>query len=99
MGEQQFQTYTIAVDNAADYHIGGEVELETQQSNGFWAVFYGYVFPLVLMLAALILSLWLTQNEIYSGIISIIILIPYYFLLFLMRKYLKTKFVFRITKK
>ena len=55
--------------------------------------------PLLLMLGSLITTYLLTGNETSAGIYSIIILIPYYFVLFWLKKYFVRKFHFRISRR
>lgn len=86
----------INVDNPQDYSIGSKIIVTLDQNYGFYALFLGYILPLILVLAVLFVSLFLGSDEIESGIYSIIILIPYYFGLSLSRKYLRKKFLFKI---
>ncbi|MDX9882893.1 MAG: SoxR reducing system RseC family protein [Prolixibacteraceae bacterium] len=78
------------------YHVGQQVVVIGRSSQGFKALFYGYVFPFVLVITTLFTSTSITGNEGVSGILSLSILVPYYFGLFLFRNKLKKAFEFEI---
>lgn len=90
---------TVETPDAASYNIGEKVNIAMSAAYGFKAVFYGYLLPLLLMLGSLITTYLLTGNETSAGIYSIIILIPYYFVLFWLKKYFVRKFHFRISRR
>lgn len=72
-----------------NYKVGDEVTVLFKQTKGFTALFWGYLLPFFLVLATLIVSLELTADELKSGLLSLIILIPYYITLYLFRHSLK----------
>lgn len=76
-----------------------EVMITIDAAQGFKAVWYGYVLPLILVLITLGSALFAEVSEQLSGIFSIIILIPYYLWLFLNRKKLNCQFRFTISEK
>ena len=78
------------------YQIGQEVTVLFKESNGFKALFFGYILPLVVLLSTLIVSLIVSENEALSGILSLLILIPYYTTLYFFRAHLKKIFNFEI---
>ncbi|HBL75259.1 MAG: hypothetical protein A2W90_22205 [Bacteroidetes bacterium GWF2_42_66] len=78
------------------FHVGQQVTVFGRSSQGFKAVFYGYVFPFVIVFITLFASNSITGNEGLSGILSLAILVPYYFILFLFRNKLKKVFEFEI---
>jgi len=80
------------------YHIGEQVEVLLHQRQGFKAVAFGYVFPLIVVLVVLVLSISLTRREGLSALLSLGILIPYYLLLWLFRKKISRSIVFRLKK-
>lgn len=98
MKEKQKQIFSISVQNPSRYQTGDSVLISLNPRLGWLAVLFCYVLPLTLCLLTLILSQIFTKNEIFSGISAIIILIPYYFFLFLGKKYFKKKFTFKITE-
>ncbi len=81
------------------FATGEEVIIMLEATSGFWAVFLGYVLPLMLMLATMIIVYLAGAGEIKSSISAIIILIPYYFWLFLNKKKIAAKFKFTISPK
>lgn len=79
-----------------NFAVGDKVEVLMEKAQGTKAVMLGYVIPFLIVLATLIVSLGLIDNEGIAGLISIGILIPYYLILYLNRERLKTAFRFRI---
>lgn len=98
MGDAQEKIFAIPDENAEKFKIGEKVRLAISAQNGFLAVWYGYILPLILMISVLFGVNLFTDNEIISGISAIIILIPYYFILFLGRKLFNKKFTFTIIR-
>ena len=86
-------------ENEQQLVVGEEVNIVINIKQGFKAVVFSYVIPLILLLLTLIISLLLGYNDFISGISSIIILIPYYFGVFLCRNKIKSDFEFKISKK
>lgn len=78
------------------YEIGDKVTIMIDQSVGTWAVLLGYVFPLILVVAALIILTSIMEDQGNAGLISIGLLIPYYTGLYLSRKYTANKFEFKL---
>ena len=78
------------------FQVGQSVEIVGKTAQGFKALFYGYVFPFILIMIVLISLTSLQINEGLSGIISLSILIPYYFILFLTRNKIRKSFEFEI---
>ncbi|MBN1819127.1 MAG: SoxR reducing system RseC family protein [Prolixibacteraceae bacterium] len=78
------------------YSPGDEVNILFKNSNGFKALFFGYLLPFLILLATLITLTSLTEKEGVSGLISLGILIPYYITLYFFRDHLKKIFKFEI---
>ena len=76
--------------------VGEQVTLTMRKSLGTLAVMLGYVVPFLLLMAVLILVLLITDNEGAAGLAGILILIPYYWLLYIFRDKLKSTFSFMI---
>lgn len=93
------KTIEIAVDNPQVYHVGEKITVTLAENFGFFALFYGYILPLIFVLFVLFGSLAFGSSEIRSGIYAIIVLIPYYFGLSLAKKYFQRKFQFKIAEK
>jgi len=78
------------------YKLGQQVTILFKESKGFTALFYGYVLPFLLMLATLIISGLVTDNELFSGLLSLAILVPYYITLYIFRHLFKKVFNFEV---
>jgi sigma-E factor negative regulatory protein RseC len=80
----------------SNYSVGDAVDVVMEKSLGPKAVLLGYVVPFLLLFTTLIISLNLLNNEGLAGLISVLIVVPYYLLLYAFRNRLKKTFVFRI---
>ena len=100
-GLMNSQDKIVEVETNANqqFATGEEVIIMLEATSGFLAVFLGYILPLILMLATMIIVYLAGAGEIKSGISAIIILIPYYFWLFLNKKKIAAKFRFTISQK
>lgn len=76
------------------YEIGQHVTVVLKESSGIRAVFYGYLFPFLVLVATLVAALSLTGDEILSGLVALVMLIPYYGVLYLFRHKLNNRFRF-----
>lgn len=81
-----------------DFQVGENVNIFLAPSQGFEAVLIGYVYPFIIVLITLVILSSLGIRELYSGIYSLSVLLPYYMLIFLIRKKLHRKFEFIIRK-
>lgn len=88
----------IEVKNTAqNEHKQGEAVLVTMSPKmGVKAVLWGYFVPFFIMLATLIIAVKATDNEGFSGLLAIAVLLPYYVVLYLLRKNLQSVFEFKI---
>ena len=80
------------------FKIGEKVRLSYQKSLGFKALFLGYLFPFLLVLGTLIISMAVTGDEPLSGLLSLAILVPYYFSLTFFRDKLNKTFTFTLVR-
>ncbi|MCK5856800.1 MAG: SoxR reducing system RseC family protein [Bacteroidales bacterium] len=78
------------------FKIGDRVVVALNQNQGFTAVFIGYLLPFLILLITLITILSFTDNQGIAGLISLAMLIPYYFMVFLFRKSIRNRFSFQI---
>ncbi|MFW6094905.1 MAG: SoxR reducing system RseC family protein, partial [Bacteroidota bacterium] len=81
-----------------NYNIGEQVNIVLQQSLGFKALLYGYVYPFFLLLITLIILSFIFKNELIVGIGALSVLIPYYILLYFYKDRLQKVFSFKIQK-
>ena len=85
------------IDTAASsYRVGEKVMVIGETSMGMMAVVLAFIIPFVLLIFSLFLFMTLMENELYSALLSLAILIPYYFILWLNKTRLKQKFSFTI---
>jgi sigma-E factor negative regulatory protein RseC len=78
------------------YTIGQEVKVVLKQSLGFKAMFLGYMLPFMVVLTTLLILISLDFSEGLSGLISLFILVPYYFTLYFFRDSISKHFTFDI---
>ncbi len=88
----------VYVNNPSDYKIGEQVRVYFSQSLGFRALFLGYVLPFLIMMFTLITATAITGKEGLSGLLSVGILAPYYFILYLTRSNHTKTFSFSVKK-
>ncbi len=99
MHEVSQRKITIPIQSAKEYKQGDDVYVAIALEDGFRAMFYAYILPLILVLLTLCLCLIGEMSEFISGICSIIVLIPYYFGVFLKKNFFAKKLHFRIVDK
>ena len=95
--ETQDKTVEVNIHNTI-FTTGEHVNVILKKSEGYKALFYGYVFPLIILLITLILTQSIFERELIAGLFSIGILIPYYFILYLLKDKLKQSFHFVLQK-
>ena len=84
------------IDTAASsYQVGEKVMVVGETSMGMMAVVLAFVLPFVLLIFSLFLLMWI-ENELYAALLSLAVLIPYYFVLWLNKTRLKQQFSFTI---
>ncbi|WP_195407819.1 SoxR reducing system RseC family protein [Bacteroides congonensis] len=81
---------------AASYQVGERVMVVGETSMGMMAVVLAFIIPFVLLIFSLFLFMSLIGNELYAALLSLAILVPYYFILWLNKTRLKQKFSFTI---
>jgi len=79
-----------------NYKTGEKVNVAMESSLGTKAVMIGYVIPFLIVLISLIILTIITNNEGFAGLISLALLIPYYFSVYFHRDKLKKTFTFKI---
>jgi len=79
------------------FQLNETVSVQLKRQLGFQAVFWAYVFPFILVISTLIVcSVFLP--EWLAGILGILILVPYYFGLYMLRNTFKKNFQISIIK-
>lgn len=79
-----------------DYQLGQAVTIVGKTSQGFKALFLGYLLPFILVITTLITTTTLSISETKSGLLSLAVLIPYYGALYVFRNKIKKSFEFEI---
>ena len=82
--------------SAYKYKTGDEVIVVLDESLGYTALILGYLLPFLILMLVLITLMSLFENELLAGLVSLVILFPYYLILLLNKKRLRKKFEFRI---
>ena len=80
------------------YTSGELVRIIMKRSLGMRAAFFAYIFPFILVLGLLIVLTSLKISELFAGLSSIILLVPYFLGLHLFRERLKRTFTFTLQK-
>ncbi|HRX11943.1 MAG TPA: SoxR reducing system RseC family protein, partial [Draconibacterium sp.] len=92
-----FQDKEIEISNfSGTYSPGQQVNIVFKETQGFTALFYGYVLPFILVLTTLIIAVSVFDNELTGGLLALAILIPYYISIYFFRHLLKNVFKFEI---
>lgn len=78
------------------FTIGDKVHVIGKFNSGLKAVLFAYVIPFVLILTTLIITSEFTSNNLFAGILSLGITIPYYGILYLNKKKFEREFSFTI---
>jgi sigma-E factor negative regulatory protein RseC len=86
----------ISIPGNYNLRPGDPVIVSMKQSMGYFALLLGYILPLFLVFFLLVLLLSLSVNELLSGLLSIVILIPYYVLLIAFRNRINKKISFTL---
>ncbi|HOI88187.1 MAG TPA: SoxR reducing system RseC family protein [Lentimicrobium sp.] len=82
--------------DAGEVKPGQVVTVNMAASAGNRALFFGYILPFIAVFLTLLIFSTLT-SEAVAGALSLAILIPYYLILFLLRKRMASRFRFSIT--
>ena len=85
-------------DVSERFRINEEVIISGRSSMGHFAVILAFIAPLALAFATIFAGVKISGNEGISGLIGLLTLVPYYFLLYIFRDRLKKSFVFTLLK-
>lgn len=81
---------------ASSYKRGDHVWVVGQLSMGWMAVLLAFIFPFLLVVVSLFLFMSIWGNELQSALCALLLLIPYYYILWLNRARIGKKFSFII---
>ena len=79
------------------FQLNESVDVMLKRELGLKAVFWAYVFPFILMIIVLVATSFFFKEWV-SGLLSLFILIPYYFLLYVMKDSFQKAFQVSILK-
>jgi len=96
LAEMEEKVVEVRKEPGQEFRGGEKVTITMRRSQGSKAVMLGYVVPFLVMVGMLALVLTLSGNEGLAGLSAILILVPYYWLLYVYRNKLKRSFSFRI---
>ena len=93
------QTKLIEIeDHSGNFELNEQVWICGRYATGMQAVWLAFVLPLLLIVLVVTTGAILFENELIGGLAGLLILFPYYMILYLMRDRLKRKFVFTLSK-
>ncbi|MDG1728277.1 MAG: SoxR reducing system RseC family protein [Algibacter sp.] len=97
-GISESTTKDVEIMNSdTSFKINEQVNVVLKRSLGFKAVFWAYIFPFILMFFTLIITSGFLK-EWLSGTLSLLILLPYYLLLYYFKSTLKSAFNMSVLK-
>jgi sigma-E factor negative regulatory protein RseC len=79
-----------------NYKPGDQVTVRMKQSLGRKALILGYIIPLIILVVAIIVFTLVLNNEGLAALLSILLLVPYYTVLYFLRDKLKQQFSFSL---
>ncbi len=97
-GISESNTKEIEIVNSSEsFKINENVNVVLKKALGLKAVFWAYVFPFLIMFFSLIIASSFLK-EWQAGLISILVLIPYYLILYLLKNTFKKALEISISK-
>lgn len=78
------------------YSPGTMVTVLFRESSGMKALFLGYMLPFLILMITLVVAVTVTGNEILAGILALLVLVPYYLVLYLLKDKIKQTFTFEL---
>lgn len=85
-------------DSSGVFQAGEKVMIYGQSSMGLLAVFLAFVIPIILVVSIIAWGTNRQWDESITGLAGLLFLIPYYWILYLLRDRLKKRFVFTLRK-
>lgn len=96
MSEMQEKIITIPAPKDKKLSIGQDVVISIRLGQANRAVIFAYVIPVIILISMIFILSILKIDEGINALISIGTLIPYYFVLFLLKDRIKRKFEYEI---
>lgn len=86
------------IDIKGKYNVspGDSVTILMEQTTGFKAVALSYMVPLVIVIAGLFIFNYLSFSELTTGLVSLLLLVPYFLILYLFREKINRSITFTL---
>ena len=97
--DQKEKIIDVPYYNNNEFEVGEIVIVSMKKSMGFKAVWISYVIPLAILMIFLLTLQQINPNDLFVGGISILAVVIYYIIIYLLRDKISNKFVFTIAKK
>jgi len=88
----------IVCSDIRQFSVGDKVKIKIRQSIGLKAVLIAYFFPFLLIIVSLFIMTPLLKQEIKAAIISLLMLVPYYLIIYIYRNKIKKEINFTLEK-
>jgi sigma-E factor negative regulatory protein RseC len=96
LSEVQEKIIEVWHSKPSAYKPGDLVTVTMKRTMGNKALWLGYLLPFFIVMVSLFLFSYLTGSELQAGLISLLLLLPYYLILYARRNKLKDTFRFEI---
>jgi sigma-E factor negative regulatory protein RseC len=96
IAEVEEKIIEVQPSDVESYRPGDHVTVRMKQSLGRKALVLGYIIPLIILVTAIIIFAMVLNNEGLAALLSILLLVPYYTVLYVLRGKLKQQFSFSI---
>ncbi len=96
MVESTGKVIEVVSDQASGFTVGQKVELVLERSLGYKALLMGYMVPFLILMVSLFAMYYLTGNDGLSALVAVLLMAPYYMLLYHFRDTLRETFRFQI---
>lgn len=90
------QEKLIDVTTTETFQPGQQVLLTGNQELGIKAAWWAYILPVALILITMIVTFAVTHNENVSGLLALLVLVPYFFIIKLAGNSMRKTFAFKI---
>lgn len=96
VGDVEDKIVEIENQHDKEYKINELVTVVLNTSMGAKAVLLGYFFPFLVLMVTVIIFLAIGFSEGFAGVAALLMLVPYYLILYLTRRKQKKSFGFRL---
>ncbi len=96
MAESAEKLIEVTHPDPGQYAVGDPVIVSLEQSLGYKALLLGYIIPFLILIIALFVVALTTGNEGLAALVAVLLMGPYYLLLYRYRHRLRKTFHFRI---